>query len=136
MSTQCIVQRDFANFSWRWNKRSASLLDGARDCRWERMVCGGVFVHGHYRFRKRALLVPSWCDLIPAIRNKRMYIHRRIVLSMSGSTPRSNDPKAKVVTSVLSARLKQRWKTDLEWQLIPAQLKEVSCMHNWVHKIL
>ena len=29
-------------------------------------VCGGVFAHAHYRFRKRALLVPSRCDLIPA----------------------------------------------------------------------
>ena len=28
-------------------------------------VCGGVFAHAHYRFRKRALLVPSRCDLIP-----------------------------------------------------------------------
>ena len=26
---QRIVQRDFADFSWRWNKRSASSLDGA-----------------------------------------------------------------------------------------------------------
>ena len=27
-------------------------------------VCGGVFAHAHYRFRKRALLVPSRCDLM------------------------------------------------------------------------
>ena len=54
---------------------------------------------------------------------------------MSGSIPRSNDLKAKVAASVLSTRLKQCWKTDLEWQLIPAQLKEVSYMHKWVHKI-
>ena len=31
-------------------------------------VCGGVFAHAHYRFRKRALLVPSRCDLIPGCR--------------------------------------------------------------------
>ena len=28
-ATQRIAQRDFADFSWRWNKRSASSLDGA-----------------------------------------------------------------------------------------------------------
>ena len=28
-------------------------------------VCRGVFAHAHYRFRKRALLVPPRCDLIP-----------------------------------------------------------------------
>ena len=33
-------------------------------------VCGGVFAHAHYRFRKRALLVPSRCDLIPAVRSR------------------------------------------------------------------
>ena len=69
-STQRIVQRDFAHFSWRWNKRSASSLDGAlrkRDRGWDGRFCGlrGRFAHAHYRFRKRALLVPSRCDLIP-----------------------------------------------------------------------
>ena len=28
-ATQRIVQRDFADFSWRWNRRSESSLDGA-----------------------------------------------------------------------------------------------------------
>ena len=67
-STQRIVQRDFAHFSWRWNKCSASSLDGALSKRDRGRFRGlrGRFAHAHYRFRKRALLVPSRCDLIPA----------------------------------------------------------------------
>ena len=47
----------------RWTARYASAIADVF------AVCGGVlrgrFAHAHYRFRKRALLVPSRCDLIP-----------------------------------------------------------------------
>ena len=45
---------------------------------------------------------------------------------MSGSTPRTGDPKTKAAATVLSVRLNQCWKADMNWQLIPAQLKGVS----------
>ena len=84
------MQRDFADISWRWNKRSASSLDGAlrkgkraglelcEFAGWRAMqyaIAGGEgvlrfageFAHAHYQFRKRALLVPFRCDLIARI---------------------------------------------------------------------
>ena len=39
-------------------------------------ACVGVFAHAHYRFRKRALLVPSRCDLIPVYTGKELRNHR------------------------------------------------------------
>ena len=40
-------------------------------------VCGGVFAHAHYRFRKRALLVPARCDLIPGASEGKRHVRSR-----------------------------------------------------------
>ena len=45
----------------RGTARYASAIAGGADVF---AVCGGRFAHAHYRFRKRALLVPSRCDSI------------------------------------------------------------------------
>lgn len=59
---------------------------------------------------------------------------KHTVSPTSCGTPRASDPKAYASTAALSSRLKGCWSKDLNWDLVPERLKEVSVV--WCTVIL